>query len=482
MLDDPRLSALPDIHGHAKGEHKPYADERPIPYSARMLFLWFYHAAKRRAPRFMMVSDHINYLTFEDPAAVNLVRRALRLALAGDLYGASETAGVDLPQVRVVSAALRSGMRFTVGAEVDNDPRSRPDVLNVVDAMKPDGIIRSIHFLPLNGPESTEEHLWAFDNPEFRSRFDEIGIETTWELYIETLATALATQPSHIVGHLYAPAKFGHWPDATKLDAYEDRILAICAEREIAVELNSRIFYRSDNSQLHHEHITAYRRLLEKAKQQRVPIAVGSDAHSPRDQGRGLEILLPLLDEAGINELAFPIAGRLARVALRIAPPPTSLVVTAASETIRQETPGSDTDPTPSAEQSPPTTVAKSRASRSSSKRVVVSPDTPPPETIEAPISTESKPAPKKRPVAKSSKASSAPVEVPNTSVVSVATKAPTKVKKSPEKKREAPATAPTTTKAVSKPKASRATTTATSTSAVPKTTKATKPKKRTTA
>ena len=28
---DPRIAALPDIHGHAKGEHKPFAEERPIP-------------------------------------------------------------------------------------------------------------------------------------------------------------------------------------------------------------------------------------------------------------------------------------------------------------------------------------------------------------------------------------------------------------------------------------------------------------------
>src|SRR5580698_2557169 len=93
---DPRLPAIPDVHGHAKGEHRPYAEERPIPYTARMLFLWFYHACLRGSPRFMMVSDHINFLTFEDPAAINLVRRALKLAEAGDLYGASETAGVDL--------------------------------------------------------------------------------------------------------------------------------------------------------------------------------------------------------------------------------------------------------------------------------------------------------------------------------------------------------------------------------------------------
>ena len=91
VTEDPRIAALPDIHGHAKGEHKPFAEERPIPYTARMLFLWFFHACRRGSPRFLMVADHMNYLTFEDPAAVNLVRRALKLAAAGDLYGAAET-------------------------------------------------------------------------------------------------------------------------------------------------------------------------------------------------------------------------------------------------------------------------------------------------------------------------------------------------------------------------------------------------------
>src|SRR5439155_21610096 len=47
-----------------------------------------------------------------------------------------------------------------------------------------------------------------------------------------------------------------------------------------------------------------------------VGVAAGSDAHSPKDQGAGFEIVLKLLDEAKINELVFPVAGRLARVAL----------------------------------------------------------------------------------------------------------------------------------------------------------------------
>jgi len=316
---DPRVAALPDGHGHAKGEHKAYAEERPIPYTARMLFLWFFHACRRGAPRFMMVADHINYLTFEDPAAVNLVRRALKLAAAGDLYGAAETVGVELGHAAVVSEGLRKGMRYSIGAEVDNDPRSRPDAQNIVDAMRPDGMIRSVHFLPITHPVHGENWMWPFDNPEFKELFDVIGLEATWELYMATLLEAIAKGPGQIVGHFYVPAKFGHWPDPSTLERYEDRLVEACAEHGMAIELNSRYFYKhyaEDEGQLQ-RYRDANRRLLKKAKAKGVEVAVGSDAHSPKDQGATFETVLELLDEAEINEIDFPINGRLARVTLR---------------------------------------------------------------------------------------------------------------------------------------------------------------------
>lgn len=314
---DTRLPAIPDIHGHAKGEHKPYAEERPIPYSARLIFLWFYHAALRRSPRFVMVTDHVNYLTFEDPAAVSLVRRALKLALAGDLYGASETANVEINHALVVSDAMRAGMRFSIGAEVDNDPRSRPDAQNVVDAMRPDGIIRSVHFLPITHPETGEEWMWPFDNPEFTSYFERVGVEETWRRYTDLMVEVVKTLPGDILGHLHVPGKFGHWPEESTLEAYEDRILDACAERGMAVEINARVFYRSSDPSVHARHIELYRRLLRKCVERDLPIAIGSDAHSPKDQGRGIDLILPLLDEREINEIVFPVNGVLARVLLR---------------------------------------------------------------------------------------------------------------------------------------------------------------------
>jgi histone H1/5 len=318
---DPRLNAIPDIHGHAKGEHKPYAEERPLPLTARMLFLWFYHACRRGYPRFLMVSDHINFLTFEDPASVNLVRRALKLAQAGDLYGAAETASVDVGHAQVVSEGLRRGMRYSIGAEVDNDPRARPDAQNIVDAMRPDGLIRSVHFIPIDHPIHGPNWNWAFDNPEFAALFDHVGTEKTWELYMGVLLDAIERLPGHVVGHFYVPAVFGHWPDEATLERYEDQLLDAVEARGMAIEFNTRFLYRDHTDDEKQRFLDANKRLLRKAKERGVGIAVGADAHSPRDQGGAFEPVLAVLDELDINELVFPIGGRLARVALRYVKP-----------------------------------------------------------------------------------------------------------------------------------------------------------------
>ena len=155
-----------------------------------------------------MVADHVNYLTFEDPGAVNTVRRALKLAQAGDLLGAAETAGVDVAHAAVVSEGLRRGMRFAIGAEVDNDPRARPDAQNIVDAMRPDGIIRSVHFVPIDHPEKGADWLWPFDNEEFSFLHEVVEADKLWELYITKLLDDLEKLPTHIVGHFLRARDF----------------------------------------------------------------------------------------------------------------------------------------------------------------------------------------------------------------------------------------------------------------------------------
>ncbi len=264
-----------------------------------------------------MVADHANYLTFEDPGAVSTVRRALKLAQAGDLIGAAETAGVDLPHAAAVSEGMRRGMRFAIGAEMDNDPRARPDAQNIVDALRPDGIIRSVHFVPIQHPEKGADWPWPFDSEEFIDLYETISTETLWELYTAKLFDDLEKLPTHIAGHFYVPATLGRWPAQKTLEQYEDRLLDICHQRGVAVEINTRFLYRDRPEDRKKKYLEANARLIRKAKARGVGIAIGSDAHSPKDQGNAFDVILGLLDDAHINELVFPVAGRLARVALR---------------------------------------------------------------------------------------------------------------------------------------------------------------------
>ncbi|HEX3466825.1 MAG TPA: hypothetical protein VHT05_01865 [Candidatus Elarobacter sp.] len=412
---DPRLFAIPDTHGHAKGEHKPFAEERPLPLTARMLFLWFYHACRRGYPRFLMVADHMNYLTFEDPAAVNLVRRALKLAEAGDLHGAADTAGVEVGHAAVVSEGLRRGMRYSIGAEVDNDPRSRPDAQNIVDAMRPDAIIRSVHFIPIAHPVHGENWPWPFDNPEFAEFHDTVGTEKLWETYVNTLVDVIERLPGHIVGHFFVPAVFGHWPDDKKLGEYEDRVLAAAEARQMAVEFNTRFLYRDHTDEEKQRYLDANRRFLRKAKLRGIGIAVGSDAHSPKDQAGAFDVVLQVLDELEVNEIVFPLAGSLRRVALRVVrepepepvpePPPPEPVKAAreaTDETVAAGKPVRKARTTPK-----PTRSAESSAERSPERGAPAPPaeNTPPPPPEPKPArkaaAAEPAPAPDPKPAAK---------------------------------------------------------------------------------
>ena len=454
---DPRLLAIPDLHGHAKGEHKPYAEERPLPLTARMLFLWFYHACRRGYPRFLMVADHMNYLTFEDPAAVNLVRRALKLAQAGDVYGAAETANVEVAHAAVVGEGLRRGMRYSIGAEVDNDPRSRPDAQNIVDAMRPDAMIRSVHFVPITHPVHGENWPWPFDNPEFKEHLDTIGADGLWELYISALIDAIERLPGNIVGHFYVPTVIGAWPDPAKLEQYEDRMLAAAAERGMAVEFNTRFLYREHTDEEKQRYLEANKRLLRKAKERGVGIAVGSDAHSPKDQAAAFETVLAVLDELQINDLVFPIAGRLLRVALKVERKPEP--EPPKPEPPKPEPPKPEAKPEPKAE---PAVVAAQPAGE---EAVAVAPAKPvrkarpaaqrarPPETSpERPVEREA-PPPVALPVEQPSVETPAEVEAPKPPVTAkptIARPAPKPAPK-PAAKKAAPSKAPAKAKAAPK-------------------------------
>jgi HisJ family histidinol phosphate phosphatase len=288
---------VPDVHGHAKGEHRAFARERPIPYTARMLFLWFHRAARGAFPRSLTVTDHTNCLAPGDPEAVATFRRALEYAREGDVERAAQLAGVSVSQAATLGEGLRRGMRCTIGIEADNDPRSAENADDIVEAMQPETVIRSVHFVEIEHPVSGDAWAWPFDNPEFIRVFERVGAERLWALYTSALFSDLRVLRADIVGHFYVPSKFGHWPKREILEAYEEQLLDICAEKQIAVEFNTRLLYREASRALRSDYVAAHRRLLQKAEKKGVRVVLGSDAHRPADQGVAFDVAVELMLE-----------------------------------------------------------------------------------------------------------------------------------------------------------------------------------------
>jgi histidinol-phosphatase (PHP family) len=286
-----------DVHGHAKGEHVAFSQERPIPYTARTIFLWFCRAAATGRVRTLVLTDHSNLATPQDPDAIATARQALTLAAEGDVASAAQTADVPLEAASTVSQAMRAGLRCLIGVEADNDPRDAQAAAEILSQWSPACVIRSVHFLELEHPDGGG-WLWPFDNPEFSSFYDCYAPPSVWRCYTETLLRQIGELRTDVVGHFYVPAKFGHWPPVRELEEHEDRLIDACAQRALAIEFNTRALYRgpAENRETYLAH---YRRLLRKSARAGVPIALGSDAHCAADQTSGFDLAMDIIAQVG---------------------------------------------------------------------------------------------------------------------------------------------------------------------------------------
>ncbi|HLY01849.1 MAG TPA: hypothetical protein VKR56_05055 [Candidatus Cybelea sp.] len=286
-----------DVHGHAKGEHVAFAQERPIAYTASAIFLWFCRAARTGRARTLVLTDHSNLATPQDPEAIATARQALALAADGDAAGAALVAGVPLVDAATVSQAMRGGLRCLIGVEADNDPRDAQTAAEILSQWSPACVIRSVHFLDVEHPEGGR-WLWPFDNPEFLSFYACYAARTVWRCYVETLLRQIGELRTDVVGHFYVPAKFGHWPPLRELEEHEDRLIETCARRSLAIEFNTRALYRgpAENRETYLAH---HRRLLRKSARAGVPVALGSDAHCPEDQTNGFDLAMEVIAQTG---------------------------------------------------------------------------------------------------------------------------------------------------------------------------------------
>ncbi len=139
---------------------------------------------------------------------------------------------------------------------------------------------------------------WGFDNPANRAVWDRTDIGDAWQNYFGLVAKLADTRMFDVLTHPDLPKKFGYRIDEKKLCEWAAPALDRVAAAGMAIEINT--------AGLRKPVAEIYPSLpvLELARERKIPITFGSDAHVPGHVGAGFTEAIALAVAAGYRERA----------------------------------------------------------------------------------------------------------------------------------------------------------------------------------
>ena len=146
-----------------------------------------------------------------------------------------------------------------------------------------DYFIGSVHYV---------SDSWAVDNPEKLSEWKHRDAFEVWTVYFERLTMAAESGLFEIIGHADLPKKFGFYPKQDCTPLFE-RFLTAARKHDMAIELNTAGLRKECRE------IYPSRQLLQLARQLRVPITFGADAHAPGEVGMNFTEAVALARDVG---------------------------------------------------------------------------------------------------------------------------------------------------------------------------------------
>jgi histidinol-phosphatase (PHP family) len=203
--------------------------------------------------------------------------------------------------VEAVDRARKASPQLSIklALEVDYLPEYE-NWVRELRAMHPwDYFIGSVHYVD----------KWAIDNPYDLSEWDRRDTYEIWAAYFERLTKAAASGLFEIIGHADLCKKFARYPQRDCSELYGG-FLAAAAGSGTAIELNT-AGLRKDCREIYPS-----LKLLTMARQARVSITFGSDAHAPEEVGADFEAAVKLARQAGYTHSLRFTARRRETVAL----------------------------------------------------------------------------------------------------------------------------------------------------------------------
>lgn len=190
-----------------------------------------------------------------------------------------EYTDIYAPAVFEASERYKSSIVVRRAIEADFFAGTEAWVQRFIDENDFDYVIGSVHFLG----------AWGFDNPVFVHRYEERDIDQTYEQYFATVAASARSGLFDIIAHCDLVKKFGHRPTKSMAEPMRAMMEEI-RRHDLAIEINTSGLRKPVGEPYPGADILAL------AKELRVPITLGSDAHSVEDVAAGFAEAVELVE------------------------------------------------------------------------------------------------------------------------------------------------------------------------------------------
>ncbi len=172
------------------------------------------------------------------------------------------------------------------GIEADYYPGCERYLEEWLEEQRFDVVIGSVHYI----------QDWPFESPEGRNRWESENTGSTWKKYFDLVTSLAQTHMYDVLAHPDIPKKFGHDIGPDNAVGLALPALDAMADSGMAIEINTSGLRKPVGE------IYPSKQILEAARSRNIPIAFGSDAHSPEDVGRSFDKAVTLARDSGYKQ------------------------------------------------------------------------------------------------------------------------------------------------------------------------------------
>lgn len=180
------------------------------------------------------------------------------------------------------------GLNIKLGIEADYIQGLETYLPLLLHRLPLDFVTGSIHFI--DG--------WGFDNPAEKDKYESLDLDRLWKRYFYLLREAALSNLFDIIAHPDLIKKFGFKPEGNFNQEYE-QTAHIFQKAGVCIEVNP-AGLRAPVREIY-----PAQEFLSYCHYYKIPVTLGSDAHSPEQVGEGLPEAITLLKEVGYQEIAF---------------------------------------------------------------------------------------------------------------------------------------------------------------------------------